>query len=73
MNNCDFSRVFKFEIPLPHNNNWVFVYFFRAAIQAIAAYLDAFQKIADAATNSRGKCDRPKIEFDAIYVKETKT
>ncbi|XP_067632966.1 serine-rich adhesin for platelets isoform X9 [Eurosta solidaginis] len=26
----------------------------RAAIQAIAAYLDAFQKIADAATNSRG-------------------
>lgn len=27
----------------------------RAAIQAIAAYLDAFQKIADAATNSRGK------------------
>ncbi|EAA44036.3 AGAP005508-PC [Anopheles gambiae str. PEST] len=26
----------------------------RAAIQALAAYLDAFQKIADAATNSRG-------------------
>ncbi|XP_075168406.1 missing-in-metastasis isoform X10 [Haematobia irritans] len=26
----------------------------RAAIQAIASYLDAFQKIADAATNSRG-------------------
>ncbi|KAJ6643227.1 Protein MTSS 1 [Pseudolycoriella hygida] len=26
----------------------------RATIQAIAAYLDAFQKIADAATNSRG-------------------
>lgn len=30
-------------------------YIFRATIQAIAAYLDAFQKIADAATNSRGK------------------
>lgn len=27
---------------------------FRATIQAISAYLDAFQKIADAATNSRG-------------------
>ncbi|KAI8117429.1 Metastasis suppressor protein 1, partial [Lucilia cuprina] len=27
---------------------------YSAAIQAIAAYLDAFQKIADAATNSRG-------------------
>uniref|UniRef100_A0A1A9W9K9 IMD domain-containing protein n=1 Tax=Glossina brevipalpis TaxID=37001 RepID=A0A1A9W9K9_9MUSC len=31
-----------------------FSYICRAAIQAIAAYLDAFQKIADAATNSRG-------------------
>lgn len=31
-------------------------YLYRTAIQAIAAYLDAFQKIADAATNSRGKC-----------------
>lgn len=30
-------------------------YLFRTAIQAIAAYLDAFQKIADAATNSKGK------------------
>lgn len=30
-----------------------------AAIQAIAAYLDAFQKIADAATNSRGKFKPP--------------
>lgn len=28
---------------------------FSATIQAIAAYLDAFQKIADAATNSKGK------------------
>lgn len=28
---------------------------FRAAIQAISAYLDAFQKIADAATNSKGE------------------
>lgn len=28
---------------------------FSATIQAISAYLDAFQKIADAATNSRGK------------------
>ncbi|XP_052133151.1 protein MTSS 1-like [Frankliniella occidentalis] len=27
----------------------------RATLQAIAAYLDAFQKIADAATNARGK------------------
>ncbi|KAK7863008.1 hypothetical protein R5R35_014560 [Gryllus longicercus] len=27
----------------------------RATIQAIAAYLDAFQKIADAATSTRGK------------------
>ncbi len=31
-------------------------YISSATIQAIAAYLDAFQKIADAATNSRGKC-----------------
>lgn len=31
------------------------LYVYSAAIQAIAAYLDAFQKIADAATNSRGK------------------
>jgi len=29
--------------------------FFRATIHAIGAYLDAFQKIADAATNARGK------------------
>lgn len=28
---------------------------FSATIQAISVYLDAFQKIADAATNSRGK------------------
>lgn len=28
----------------------------RATIQAISAYLDAFQKIADAATNTRGEC-----------------
>lgn len=27
----------------------------RATIQAIASYLEAFQKIADAATNSKGK------------------
>lgn len=27
---------------------------FRAAIQAISSYLEAFQKIADAATNSKG-------------------
>lgn len=34
-----------------------FLYYISSAtIQAIAAYLDAFQKIADAATNSRGKC-----------------
>nr|CAD7395503.1 unnamed protein product [Timema cristinae] len=32
----------------------VFDFGFRATIQAIAAYLDAFQKIADAATNTRG-------------------
>lgn len=30
-------------------------FFYSATIQAIAAYLDAFQKIADAATNSKGK------------------
>ena len=34
---------------------FLFHFNFRAAIQALAAYLDAFQKIADAATNSRGK------------------
>jgi hypothetical protein len=28
---------------------------FRATIQAIAAYLDVFQKIADAATSTRGE------------------
>lgn len=29
--------------------------YFRAAILAISAYLEAFQKIADAATNARGE------------------
>lgn len=29
--------------------------FYRAAIQAISSYLEAFQKIADAATNSKGR------------------
>jgi hypothetical protein len=29
--------------------------YFRSALVAIAAFLDAFQKIADAATNARGK------------------
>lgn len=29
--------------------------YFRAAILAVTAYLEAFQKIADAATNARGK------------------
>lgn len=31
------------------------IYYFRAAILAISAYLEAFQKIADAATSARGK------------------
>lgn len=30
--------------------------FHRSALVAIAAFLDAFQKIADAATNARGEC-----------------
>jgi len=33
---------------------WLLLSFYRATIQAIGAYLDAFQKIADAATNARG-------------------
>jgi len=32
-----------------------YIYYCRAAILAISAYLEAFQKIADAATNARGK------------------
>lgn len=31
------------------------MYYFRATILAISAYLETFQKIADAATNARGK------------------
>lgn len=31
------------------------IYYFRAALLAISAYLETFQKIADAATNARGK------------------
>lgn len=34
---------------------FIYLHFYSATIQAISAYLDAFQKIADAATNSRGK------------------
>jgi len=34
---------------------YVYIYYYRAAILAISAYLEAFQKIADAATNARGK------------------
>lgn len=33
---------------------WLLLSFYRATIHAIGAYLDAFQKIADAATNARG-------------------
>lgn len=35
--------------------------YFRATILAISAYLEAFQKIADAATNARGKSINSKI------------
>lgn len=37
-----------------HNNVFLLFLFRRAAIQAISSYLEAFQKIADAATNSKG-------------------
>lgn len=36
-------------------NGSIKLFCYRATIQAIAVYLDAFQKIADAATNTRGK------------------
>lgn len=53
-----------------------FLFFlFSATIQAISAYLDAFQKIADAATNSRGNLYETKFfllyqvssEFIGVY------
>lgn len=43
--------------------SFFFFFLFSATIQAISAYLDAFQKIADAATNSRGKSLLYETEF----------
>ena len=59
-----------------------FFFYYSAAIQAIAAYLDAFQKIADAATNSRGKFKqignrnkkkKKKIKIKLLQIKNLKS
>lgn len=46
---------------------WHF-FLFRAAIQAISTYLEAFQKIADAATNSKGTCIHLLLAFIPLLI-----
>lgn len=44
------------------------IYYSRAAILAISAYLEAFQKIADAATNARGKFILDYEKYNYYYL-----
>lgn len=39
--------------------------YFRTTVVAAAAFLDAFQKVADMATNTRGK-QMPAIQFNTM-------
>lgn len=57
INNCSNTLIYRFAIKIESFVIYVIIYilsFCRATIHAIGAYLDAFQKIADAATNARG-------------------
>lgn len=45
-----------------------YLLFSRATILAVTAYLDAFQKIADAATNARGELIIASTDFSCVYL-----